>query len=215
MSKLTREALLWALILLPLFYLFRIWDQLPEQVATHFNLQGEADRYSERNSLIYIVASLSILVYLTMLLIPFIDPKKKIVLMGDNYFRLRFLLSFFMSIISYYIIYAAYKGSLHNPNILIAIIGVFFAMLGNYFQALRPNYFIGIRTPWTLESEEVWKTTHRFGGKLWIIGGLSIAIISWFLSSNKMLFIFSVIMFLLMALIPVIYSFVLFKKRRM
>ena len=71
-------------------------------------------------------------------------------------------------------------------DLIFVIIGLLFAFLGNYFKTIKPNYFIGIKTPWTLENEEVWKKTHLIGGKLWFIGGLLMALT--FVLPNKMQF---------------------------
>ena len=69
--------------------------------------------------------------------------------------------------------------------LIFPLIGLLFAFLGNYFKTIKPNYFIGIRTPWTLENEEVWKKTHLIGGKLWFVGGLLMALT--FVLPNEML----------------------------
>ena len=85
--------------------------------------------------------------------------------------------------------------------------------LGNYFQAVRPNYFIGIRSPWTLESETVWKKTHRAAGRLYMLGGLAIALAALFLSPTSvtpvMIGVISILVF-----VPFIHSYVLFKKEK-
>ena len=71
-----------------------------------------------------------------MIVIPFLDPKKKIQQMGDKFYTFRFMLTLFISVLITYILYASKEGSLKDPNMLIAIIGALFAMLGNYFQTI-------------------------------------------------------------------------------
>jgi len=96
--------------------------------------------------------------------------------------------------------------------LLIALIGALYAILGNYFQTLKPNYFIGIRTPWTLENEQIWKKTHRLAGRLWIAGGLLTIIISFLINSNLVLVIFFGIITTIIVLVPIVFSYTEFQK---
>lgn len=212
MNKYLKESLMWFFILLPYVYLATIWNLLPDQVPTHFNLDGNVDSWSRKTSLLLIPCALGLSIYLLMFIIPAIDPKKKIMQMGEKYFSVRLLMTIFMSVLSIYILKTTNVGSLKNPNMLIALIGGFDAILGNYFQTVKPNYFLGIRTPWTLESEQVWKNTHRLAGRLWMIGGLLIVIISFTIQSTYALAFVFLFITLILAIVPIIYSYTEFKK---
>ena len=83
----------------------------------------------------------------------------------------------FMSGLALFILSSTHSGELSNPFGIVSLVGILFAALGWYFSRLKPNYFIGIRTPWTLESEEVWYQTHKTSGPVWMIGGLIMAIV--------------------------------------
>ena len=214
MNKYLKETLLWAFIVLPYIYLGAIWSQLPDQVPTHFNFAGNADDWSGKTSLLFLPAALGAGIYLLMLIIPIIDPKKKIQQMGDKYYSFRFMLTFFFSLLAIYLLYVSKAGSLTNPNMLIALIGALFALLGNYFQTVRPNYFIGIRTPWALESEQVWKKTHRLGGRLWMAGGMLIAVLSFFIVNNQTVMIVFWGLLAIMVIIPIVYSYTEFQKEK-
>jgi len=214
MNKYLKESFLWALIILPYVYLSTIWDKLPARVPTHFNLQGNPDDWSGKSTLLFIPGAMCLGIYLLMLVIPFLDPKKKIQQMGSKYYNLRLMLAFFMSILSIYLLYISEAGSLKNPNMLLALIGGLFAMLGNYFQTVRPNYFIGIRTPWTLESAETWRKTHLLGGRIWIAGGVLIAVLSFFIHDNNAMAITFGTIIAVLVLIPVIYSYFEFQKEK-
>ncbi|HEY5591732.1 MAG TPA: SdpI family protein [Paludibacter sp.] len=211
MNKYLKESVFWILILLPFVYLLTIWKTLPELVPTHFDLLGNPNGWSDKNGLILLIGGMGIGTYILMLLIPKFDPKKKIEQMGDKYYSLRLLLTIFMSLLSIYILYAG-NGSKINPNLLIALIGALYAILGNYFQTLKPNYFIGIRTPWTLENEQIWKKTHRLAGRLWIAGGLLTIIISFLINSNLVLVIFFGIITTIIVLVPLVFSYTEFQK---
>ena len=162
------------IILVPFIYLAYVWEKLPEKVPMHWNMEGEIDRYGDKSELILIPLLLPLLIYVLFTIIPKIDPKDKLKYMGKKYTVLKTVLTVFMSALSMMIIYAAMNESFYNPNYILLLIGVLFAILGNYFKTLRANYFIGIKTPWTLENETVWKETHKLAGKIWFIGGLMI-----------------------------------------
>jgi uncharacterized membrane protein len=214
MNKYLKEFLLWILILLPYAYLIIIWESFPGKVPTHFGIDGQADRWSDKSILLFLPALIGMGTYLLMLIIPALDPKKRIQEMGDKYYNLRFLLTLFGSLLTTYILYVTHEGGIKNPNILIALIATMFAMLGNYFQAIRPNYFIGIRTPWTLESEEVWKKTHQLAGKLWMAGGIVIVLLSFIITNSKGLAITFGGLLFIMVMIPVIFSYSFYQQEK-
>ena len=211
MKKYLKECLLWILILIPFIYLWLIWNSLPLQIATHFDFGGNPNGWTDKNNLIFLLGGLGIGTYIIMLFIPILDPKKKIEKMGDKYFSLRLLMTFFMTGISVYILYNG-NGNKINPGLIIGFLGLFFAVLGNYFQTVKPNYFIGIRTPWTLENEKIWKRTHRLAGWLWMAGGLLILLFSFITQSNSLLWIVFGIITGILVIVPVVFSYIEFKK---
>jgi uncharacterized membrane protein len=157
-----------------------------------------------------LIGLLGIGTYLLMLFIPSFDPKKKIQQMGEKYYSLRLLMTLFMSAISVYILYSG-DGNKINPNVLIALIGAFYAFFGNYLQTVKPNYFIGFRTPWTLENEQTWKNTHRLAGRMWMAGGLFIIFISLTINNVALGILFAIIT-IIIVVVPIIYSYTQFKK---
>jgi len=92
-----------------------------------------------------------------------------------------------------------------------AAISLLFLILGNYLSAIRPNYFVGIRTPWTLENEDVWKATHRTAGRIWVATGAVLFALSIFLPWQIFQF-FLIIGIIVMVVYPVMHSFLLFKR---
>jgi len=211
MNKFFKELILWILIVIPYVYLATIWKNLPAQVPTHFDLAGNPNDWSDKTSLPAMIGAMGIGSYLLMLFIPYFDPKKKIEQMGEKYYSLRLLMTLFMSALSFYLLYVSNKGEI-NPNLLIALIGAFYVVLGNYMQSLKPNYFIGIRTPWTLENEETWRKTHRLGGKLWLVGGLITILIAFVAKNNTLLAITFGTVTAVLSIVPIIYSYIEFRK---
>lgn len=211
--NLKKELPLIAIVLLPFIYLAYIWNQLPERVPMHWNIKGEIDRYGEKMELIIIPILLPLLVYIIFLVIPKIDPKNKLNKMGNKLQTIKVLLTTFMSILALFIIYSAKNESFTNPNYIVLSIGVLYIILGNYFKTIKANYFIGIRTPWTLENETVWKKTHKLGGKLWFVGGIIVVLTSLILDKEPNVTVFLIITGII-TIIPIVYSYIIFKKEK-
>ena len=209
--SLKKELPLIAIVLLPFIYLAYLWNDLPNKVPIHWNLKGEIDRYGDKSELIIIPILLPLLTYLVFLVVPKIDPKNKLNKMGEKLQSIKFLLTTFMSILALFIIYIAKHQTFTNPNYIVLLIGLLYLILGNYFKTIKANYFIGIRTPWTLENEMVWKKTHKIGGKMWFIGGLIIIISSLMLEEQINFIIFLVITSIII-IIPIIYSYFKFQN---
>ncbi len=209
--KLKKEIPLIIIVLLPFIYLLYIWKDLPLEVPMHWNIKGEIDRYGDKSELLLIPILLPLLTYLIFLIVPKIDPKNKISKMGEKYHHIRMLLTIFMSILALFIIYAAKNQSFANPNYIVLTIGILYIFFGNYFKTIKANYFIGIRTPWTLENETVWKETHKLGGKMWFIGGIIVVISSLILDKQSNFILFMIITGII-TIIPIVYSFLKFKK---
>ena len=208
-----KELSLIIIVLLPFLYLAFIWNQLPERVPMRWNLEGEIDRYGDKIELIVIPLLLPLLVYLIFLVAPRIDPKNKLRKMGNKLQSIKFVLTTLMSALALFIIYSAKNQALTNPNSIILLVGILYIIFGNYFKTIKPNYFIGIRTPWTLESEKVWTETHKLSGKMWFLGGIVVLIASLILNKPSNFIIFLIITGVI-TVIPIIYSYIIFKKEK-
>lgn len=211
--KLKKELPIITIVLLPFIYLAYLWNDLPNKVPMHWNMKGEIDRYGDKSELIIIPFLLPLLIYVIFLVIPKIDPKNKLNKMGNKLQTVKFLLTTFMSILALFIIYTAKHQTLTNPNYIVLLIGILFIILGNYFKTIQPNYFIGIRTPWTLENETVWKKTHKLGGKMWFVGGI-IVVLSSLVLNKQLNFTLFLIITAIISIIPITYSYVVFKSEK-
>lgn len=210
-SILRKDLPLIAIVLLPFAYLAYIWKDLPEKVPMHWNINGEVDRFGTKYELLLIPILLPLLIYVIFLIVPKIDPKKRLKDMGGKYQSLKAILIIFMSALSLFIMYAATNETAHNPNYIVLIIGLLFIFLGNYFKTIKPNYFIGIKTPWTLENETIWKKTHELAGKMWFVGGLLVVFSSLVLPKEQNFTLFLVIT-VIITVVPVVYSYLLFRE---
>ena len=206
-----KELPLIGIVLAPFVYLAVIWNNLPEKVPVHWNYNGQIDRWGEKYTLIIIVFLFTIFLYVLMLIIPKIDPKKRLEVMGGKFYQLKFILLLFFSGLALIIVNISKNESLSNPGLINTLIGFLFIVLGNYFKVIQPNYFIGIRTPWTLENKEVWKSTHAFSGKLWMLGGV-IIVLSDLLLSNKLLKYSLISVMVIIVIVPILFSYFKFKQ---
>jgi uncharacterized membrane protein len=210
--KLKNELPLIAIVLIPFVFLAYIWNDLPQKVPIHWNINGEIDRFGNKLELILIPLLFPLMTYLIFLVVPKIDPKQQINKFGSKkYQNLKTLIIVFMSILAVLMIYMAKNQSLANVNLIVLPIGVLYIILGNYFKTIKANYFIGIRTPWTLENETVWKETHKLGGKLWFAGGLVIVMSSLLFENKANLIVFMMVTGIII-IIPIVYSYLKFKK---
>jgi len=209
MEKFKKEIPFIAIALIPFAYLIYIWNRLPEKVPMHWNGAGEIDRYSDKTELVGVLFLLVGINYFVFLIIPYVDPKQKLQNMGNKLNIMRMILTLFMSALAIFILYSVEQKS-SNPGFVFVIIGLLFAFLGNYFKTIKPNYFIGIKTPWTLENEDVWKKTHELGGKLWFVGGLLMAL-TFVLPNNIQFYTFMGITAVI-TIIPILYSYRIFNK---
>jgi uncharacterized membrane protein len=172
-SKYT-ELFILIIIIIPVAYLLAIWAELPEEVPMHWNAKGQIDRYGSKNELVGLLLMLNLPLYFILKYAPKIDPKKKI--SESQLAGLRLVMHLFMSALALFILYSTKQAEMSSSFGIISLVGLLFTGLGWYFTKLKPNYFIGIRTPWTLESEEVWTRTHKASAPVWMIGGIFMAI---------------------------------------
>lgn len=207
---------IWPALTGPLIYLAVVWNNIQGNVPLHFNIKGEADGYGDKNdllSLTIILGVASTFTYLLLTQIHKIDPKRQ---SKSAYTpataRIGLITAIFLSLLNCFIIYTAVHntGQMHG-RIMVILLGAFFAALGNYMHNIKPNYFAGFRLPWTLESEDNWKKTHLLGGRLWFGGGILIAIAG-FLFKQNIAFGVMIGVIAFITIVPVIYSFLLYKK---
>jgi uncharacterized membrane protein len=194
-----------------------VWKQLPEKVAVHYNLKGNPDRYGSKNELIILVVIFAVLAAIIYLLLPLvykIDPKKTAVANKIRLQRLAFSIAVFISFITCIIIQSATQENFHfNIRLVFAGIGILWCIIGNYMHNIKPNYFAGIRLPWTLNNEENWRKTHLLAGKLFFAGGLLIAVLCILTPV-----IISIILFIgitiTITIITFVYSYRLYKQQK-
>jgi uncharacterized membrane protein len=217
MNKTFQNLLVILLAAMPLVFLMKVYPNLPPVVPTHFGWDGKPNGYSEKKDMIWIVlllTTVSVGVFLLIRNLPQFDPKKTASQSAGHMQKIGIAVVALMSALTISILYSSQKGAISFNRLFNPLMGIFFIVVGNLIYNIKPNYFVGIRVPWTLESPDNWRATHRLGGKLWVTGGLLLTICSPFMPGQAAEYFF-IVTILVLALIPVIYSFVYFKKHRM
>lgn len=205
-----REWLPLAILLMMGIAAVLVYPTLPDRVPTHFNASGQPDDYSSRMGFMAWTIGLGFILYLVLTFIPLLDPLwKKIEHRYETFLIFRNITLVFIAVIFALAVRAAQTGTFSTQGLGIGV-GVMFIMLGNYMPRLPRNFFFGIRTPWTLASEEVWRRSHRVGGYLFVAGGVVMVLLA--LLKVDMTYSMFGVLLPLVAISGFIYPYFLFKK---
>jgi uncharacterized membrane protein len=194
-----------ALLLAPFAVIAALWNKLPARIPVHWNLRGDVDRWASSKSIeIFLLPLIAIAVVALLRVLPRLDPKLRAMLQENERMHatlqvMRLALAAFFGALFYIQIATALGYPLVSGRAVIWCTLILLAIMGNYLGNLRPNYFIGIRTPWTLESPATWRATHRLGGRLMFFGALLLLSAELFLSPSAFNFLFGTLIFLLVA----------------
>ncbi len=198
------------IILLPALFGLISWDRLPEQMTTHWGMDGQADGWGNRSFAVFALPVTILIGHWFCILCTMRDPKNR-----EQSGKVVSMIMWICPAVSFFasgMVYAAALGRELQPDFVgILLIGLMFVVIGNYLPKCKQNYTIGIKVKWTLENEENWNATHRICGKIWVAGGLLImacvflpeAIVPWVL----------VISMAVMAVIPTVYSYLYHRKQ--
>lgn len=193
-------------IALPILIGVILWDRLPARMPTHWNATGEVDGWSSKPFAVFGLPGILLALHWLCVLGTAADPKKR-----NHSEKLLHLVLWIIPALSVVLGTVTYLTALGQPvriEVLLPLLtGLLFTIIGNYMPKCKQNYTIGIKIPWTLESEENWNRTHRFAGRLWFLGGLLIIATSFL--GNVWIFL---TITLVMAFIPFPYSYALHRK---
>lgn len=209
MKKETKKVVLITTILtlLPILVGLLLWNQLPDQMATHFDGAGEANGWSSKYAAVFGLPLFVAAVNAIVVICTEKDPKR-----AAYPKKMMKLLYAICPVVSWVCAAAVYGYAIqvdtsHMTQWLMVFAGVLFVVIGNYLPKVKQNLFLGIKLPWTYADEENWNKTHRMTGKLWVAGGL-ILVINAFLQIQGV----DITVMILMAVVPLIYSY-LYSRR--
>ena len=205
-KNLSQTILTGALTLLPMAAGLILWQKLPDEIAIHFDLNGNADGFASKGVVVFLIPLIFLAIHLYCIAVS--EKKLRSNDSGGKNLQLIFWIIPAISLLICTITYLyAFKKDFEIALPFCLFLGFLIIACGNYLPKLRRNKTIGIKIPTTLRSEENWNSTHRFSGKLWVAGGLFAVFAALF----RAYAVFAVIMAVIV-LAPVIYSAVFQKK---
>jgi uncharacterized membrane protein len=200
------------LILAATFAGLSLWNRLPDQMASHWNFNDQVDGYMSKFWGVFLMPLITLGIFLLFLVIPNVDPLKA------NIAQFRETFNLFIVLIIGFMVYVYALTLLWNLDFtnfglgkaMMPALGVLFIFVGYMLRKAKRNFFIGIRTPWTLSSDRVWDETHRIGAMLFTISGILALLGSFFGGSTA--FVMLMVSVLGSTLFLVIYSYVLYRR---
>lgn len=194
------------LILIPIAVGLILWDRLPDPMPMHWNMNGEVDNWGSKTTVVIFLPLFLLAVHWICMIVTCADPKNKNI--NGKPLQLMFWICPFISLLCCNLIYALSMGyDISIETLMPLILGGMFLIIGNYLPKCKRNYTMGIKVPWALDNDENWNATHRFAGKVWVIGGAVIMATGIF----KFLILFFVIA-LVMVIAPTLYSYLYYIK---
>jgi uncharacterized membrane protein len=188
-----------------------LYPKLPTQVPIHWNIHGEVDGYAHKAMTAFIMPLLPLFIYVLMTATAKIDPRhKNYEKFVGSYVKIRMALVLMMVGIVLLTEVSALGYEVNIDLIIRIMLPILFIYLGNFMGKIRHNYFIGIRTPWTLANEEVWVKTHRLGSKLMVAGSVIALAGAFFTPTVGFIILMSGVLF--PVLISTVYSYLLFSQ---
>lgn len=188
-----------------------VYGRLPARVPTHWNFRGEVDGWSEPLHAAVILPLIALGVWLLLRFLPRIDPRREnYAKFGDTYDLIVNVIVAFLALTHVVMLGAALGWPISIGRVIPAGVGALFIILGNFLPRARPNWFFGIRTPWTMTNDRVWERTHRLGGYLFVGAGLLFLVMAVFPLAIHTAAIAVVVAAI--ALTAAVYSFVAWKQ---
>ncbi|RAJ11015.1 hypothetical protein LX64_00622 [Chitinophaga skermanii] len=215
-----REILFIALLFLPMVYLGIVWPSLPNIFPSNYNLfTGTPERVGPKSDILLLLIFLFVtngVLYALFRYIPKTEdePPQEAKSHMAQYYRIRFRIHFFLSLFSCTLIWMASHGKvMFLEKWTFLFVGLMVATIGVFLKNLHPNNYVGVRTPWTLQSDINWTLTHHMASKLWLFTGIAIAVGGMFIPMVAGICLFIVTAGIL-AYLPFVYSYRLFYKEQ-
>ena len=172
--KLRIEAVQWAIIGAMFVLAAVMWPSAPDQIPANWGLSGEPSRYGGKFEGLLLLPLITLSVYLLMLVLPKLDPRRdNYALFEGAYAVIRVSVVVFQALIYGFILLWVRGVELDVTVVVPVLVGGLLVVLGNLLGKVRPNWFVGIKTPWTLSSRRSWVKTHRMAGWTFVLLGLA------------------------------------------
>lgn len=189
-----------------------LYPSLPERIPTHWNIHGQIDAYGDKTWATFLSPALMTVMLGLLRAIPWLSPKHfEIDTFRQTYEFVVLLVVGLFGYINALLLVAASGGPVDFGRAMIGGMCLFFLLLGNVLGKVRKNFFVGVRTPWTLASDRVWVDTHRLAARLFVAAGIiGLPFCVW--GGTVLSFAAPFTMIMLACLVPVIYSLFHYKR---
>ncbi len=209
MSKQLTLLLQVLVLLATVVYSLIMLARMPAIVPTHWGISGKPDAYGSPTFILWLMPGVEVFILILTLALPVLSPKRyEVTRFARTYGYAMFLVTLLMAVMHFVIVDAAGGAKVDMSRVMGIVMFAFFMGIGNVLGKVKQNFFMGVRTPWTLADGRVWDQTHREAGHLWLLGGLMGLILSLCGVNIMILMVWLVVM----AFIPVIRSFVIYRK---
>ena len=193
-------------LLIPIAAGLLLWNRLPDPMPSHWNIHGEVDSWSSKAFAVFGIPCFMVGIHWLCVLASCADPSRK------NYHPKMFKLVLWIcpgvSLVIHALVYCTALGATISVDMVMPLlVGALFIVVGNLLPKCRQTYTMGIKLPWTYASEKNWNATHRFGGKVWVIGGIITMLTAFF---GNFWILMGIL--LLMVLLPTVYSYAYYRK---
>jgi uncharacterized membrane protein len=197
-----------------------LWNNLPDPMPNHWGINGQVDGYASKPVAALLLPCINLAFTALMLVLPRIDPKfarydeETKASLRRTFAAMRLAVTLYLSSLALVVVVTPLYPAIRIPTVIGSGAGLLLMVLGNLMTKLRPNWFFGIRTRWTLESRDIWIKTHRLGGRLMMAGGVCILIFGLLLPMK--LFVICVLLpaAAIMSIVPIVYSYIIWNRSR-
>jgi uncharacterized membrane protein len=187
------------------------WPRVPDRIPTHWNLSGEVDGYGGKFAGLLLLPLITSGTYLLLLLLPLVDPGRGNYQNFAGPFQImRMAIVLFLAFTYGVMVLTAFGHHIDMTTVICFAAAALLMVCGNLMGKLRPNWFVGVRTPWTLSSKMSWNKTHRLAGWLLMLMGLLLAALAVF-RTTWMLILMVVVDVVCLAWM-VIYSYLVYRR---
>ena len=199
------------LTLLPIPVALLLWDRFPETMAIHWGITGQADGFASPDTIVFTLPLIMLGVHWFCILVTALDKGNR-----NRNQKLQAIVLWTIPLLTNLSLLGMYALALDltfSPVAWTMVpMGILFAIIGNYLPKTRMNATMGIKVPWAYSSEENWNATHRFAGKIWVAGGIAIALCA--LLPLKWATIAMLLLFLILVVLPIAYSWRYYRMQK-
>ena len=213
-QRIKQEWLQVLILIVPFVFIPFVWSSLPDQIPIHWNYNGHPNGYAGKAFGLFFIPLLNIALAALFIGLSKIDPKAWMMNVSSEMMKpMRLVITSFMTVIFIVTTLAILYPSINITEAFQYGIPVLFLLLGNFLPTVKPNYFVGVRTPWTLHDPDNWRMTHRLAGRLWVVASVIYLVLEVVLGGQVPQPMFWTYLGII-ALVPIVYSFVLFQRSK-